>query len=200
MVRGQRVARPSFGYTDGRYFAFNHKRAHPAPLDPEREHVIDDGQIEGRACGLDLLFFPTWTGNHVLMQGWGRVAWNTTTSSRDTVALSLMIAERQDGSRTITGTADMKATFPIELDVGSERVRGTIGAQRFDLVASGDSLVGRMFMSGASIPYAIAGRGALHAMPPADEALLLTMMMTCTDARVTVAGKPMVGFALARRP
>jgi hypothetical protein len=198
MVRGQRLARPSFGYTDGRYFAFNHLRAHPAPLDPQRERIIDDGSIEGRACGLDLIFYPTWTGQRVLMQGWGRVAWSTSTSSRDTVAMSLLINEREDGSRTITGTADMKDTFPVELDVGSEHLRGTIGQQHFDLAARDDLLVGRMTMMGSSTPYAIAGRSVLRSMPPTDEALLLIAMMTCTDARLPVAGRTIAGFALAK--
>jgi hypothetical protein len=199
VVRGQRIARPSFGYTDGRYFAFNHRRAHPAPLDPERERTIDDGSIEGRACGLDLLFYPSWIDHLVRMQGWARIAEDTTTSSRSAIAINVAIDVAADGTRRINGTTDMKTTFPVDLALGERFLRGQIGGQRFDLALANDALVGTMQLGGVPLPFAITHQAALRTMPPADQALLLVTMMTCTGARVTVGDEKVIGFALARQ-
>jgi len=61
-VRGKRVERPSFGYTDGDLFAVEHRRAYPDVFSMDRPFYVDDGEVGGRACGLDLQFFSEWYG------------------------------------------------------------------------------------------------------------------------------------------
>lgn len=199
-VHGRRVERPSFGYTDGDLFAVEHHRAYPDVLSGDRAFYIDDGELGGRACGLDLQFFSEWYGHMMTLYGRGStpMPW-LTRDARGGVRMTLVIDDDGAGHRRIRGSTDTALAFPIDVDVSPERLVATIGTRKVDLHAEGHWLVGHLSQhdvaSSIEAPFVIYGREMLRSMVPADEALILLLMVTC-NATIEYAGRPERGFSL----
>ena len=198
VVGGQRVARPTVAYDNGQTFRLEHKRAFPGVFDAARGRDIDDGRLRGRVCGVDVAFDAAWNGAHLSLEGRGEVPWKQDfTHTEGLFKLDLDITELGPGHRRIVGN-----TPPVELDVSSERLVGHIGASTFTLAADGGYLLGRYQRRGGVEPavdekFAIWGREALATMVPADEALLLVMMLTC-DGTIVLDGNRIRGFTLGK--
>jgi hypothetical protein len=112
-------------------------------------------------------------------------------------ALSLDITEPGPEHRRI-----VSHRHEVDLDVSPDRLVGRIGLRRYTLAADGGYLIGRYHREGdvmRSIDemFAIWGREALATMVPADEALLLVLMLTC-DGTINLDGKPVRGFRLVK--
>ena len=56
VVNGQRVARPTLGYTDGYYYAVTHYRAYPESRGASSGLHAYGGRIAGFACGADFTY------------------------------------------------------------------------------------------------------------------------------------------------
>jgi hypothetical protein len=204
VVRGQRVERPSFGYSDGFLFAVDHRRAYPDVFAGNRPYYVDDGELGGRACGLDLQFFSEWYGNMMTLYGRGStpMPW-LVRDTRGGVAVTLTIDELGPGHLRIRGSTHGFATFPIDIDVSADRLVAQIGTRHVDLYPVGHWLVGPLVQddiaSSIEAPFAIYGREMLRTMVPADEALVLLMMITC-NGTIEYGGRPERGFSLVSSP
>jgi hypothetical protein len=196
-VGGARVHRPSVAYNNGVTFSVTHARAFPGVFDPRRGRDVDDGTITGRVCNVDVHFDATWYGGHLVLDGRGDVPWkNDFTHTEGMIHLDLDVTELGPGHRRIVG----RGYGGIEIDATPERLVGRIGQRRYTLAADGDYLAGRYQRSGDVLkpvddPYAIYGRQVLGSMVPADEALILILMLTCNGS--IVYGQGLVrGFSL----
>lgn len=199
-VRGKRVERPSFGYTDGDLFATEHRRAYPDVFSMDRPFYVDDGEVGGRACGLDLQFFSEWYGKKMTLYGRAvvPVPW-LTRDVRGGVSLTLVIDDYGGGHRRIRGSTNTFAAFPIDVDVSPDRLVAQVGTRKLDLHAEGHWLVGQLVQHGVGsfieAPFAIYGREMLRSMVPADEALILLLMITCNGS-IEYQGHAERGFSL----
>ena len=196
-VGGARVHRPSVAYDNGVTFAITHTRAFPGVFDSRRGRDVDDGTLTGRVCNVDVRFDASWYGGHLVLDGRGDVPWKQDfTRTEGMFHLDLDVTELGPGHRRIVG----RGHGGIEIDVSPERLVGRIGQRRYTLAADGDYLAGRYQRSGDVLkpvddPDAIYGRQALGSMVPADEALILILMMTCDG--LIVYGEGLVrGFSL----
>jgi hypothetical protein len=198
-MHGQTLPRPSFGYTDGRFFALQHQRAYPDVLSASHPYYVNDGFIGGRVCGLDVSFYSDWYGHRLQLSGKGQVPWPTERPGTGSFGLELMVHQPDPDHLTIDGTPWGTGTLPIDLDVSPDHLRGRVGQRVFDLVARGDDLVGRMMQHDQATEldtdYVIIGRQTLRGMSPSDEALLLITMLTC-NVGVERGGEQVRGFAL----
>jgi hypothetical protein len=196
MIGGQRVARPTVAYANGTTFHLEHRRAFPGVFDPARGRDVDDGRLRGRVCGVDVAFDAIWSGARLMLEGRGEVPWKQDfTHTEGLFRLDLEITELGPGHRHIVGRAP-----PVDLDVSAERLVGRIGSAWFTLVADGGYLIGKVqrrseVVAPVDEDFAIWGREALATMVPADEALLLVMMLTC-DGSIALDGKKVRGFTL----
>ena len=199
LVGGKRVERPSFGYTDNDLFAVNHERAYPNVFEAARSLWIDDGVLEGRACNLSVLFYSEWYGPRLTLLGRAQVPWSPTIGTSEGAGLSLWIKELGPGHRRITGSPTGAYTFPIDLDVSADRIVGEVGRRKIDLTAGPNHfLVGRMIQHDTPYidePFVVYGREMLRSMVPADEALILVMMLTC-NGTIAYDGRWVRGFSL----
>ncbi len=201
-VHGKHVERPSFGYTDGDLFAVEHHRAYPDVFSNDRPFYIDDGQLGGRACGLELQFFSEWYGKLITLYGRGRVPlpWQTP-DVRGGFRVTLAIDELGGGHRRIRGSNDTFMIFPIDIDVSPERLVAQIGYRKVDLHAEGHYLVGSIVQHDTTFieaPFVIYGREMLRTMAPADEALILLLMITCNGS-IEHGGRAERGFSLVSK-
>ncbi|HEY2748758.1 MAG TPA: hypothetical protein VGL86_29260 [Polyangia bacterium] len=200
IVHGERVERPSFGYTDGNLFAVEHRRAYPDVFAGDRPSYVDDGELGGRACGLELTFFSEWYGNMMTLYGRGNVPlpW-ATREVRGGLGVTLTIEDHGSGHIHIRGSTNTKTAFPIDIDVGTDRLVAQIGTRNIDLHAAGHYLIGRLVQHDVSAsvdaPFVIYGREMLRTMVPADETLILLLMITC-NSTIEYNGRAERGFSL----
>ena len=80
-----------------------------------------------------------------------------------------------------------------------------VGMREFALTANDEFLFGRYKRHGdvptaIDVPYAIYGRQALASMVPADQALLLVLMLTCNGPAIERDGKMVRGFSIVSLP
>lgn len=198
VIGGKRVARPTVGYDNGQTFRLEHRRAFPGVFDPARGRDVDDGRLRGKVCGIDVAFDAAWYGARLMLEGRGEVPWKQDfTHTEGLFKIELDVTELGPGHRRIVGHAP-----PVDLDVSPERLVGRIGAREFTLAADGGYLIGHYVRRGGIGPavdetFAIWGREALATMVPADEALLLVLMLTC-DGTIKLDGTPVRGFTLVK--
>ncbi|MCU1283318.1 MAG: hypothetical protein JWM53_6864 [bacterium] len=208
IVDGKRVERPSVVY-GGDYFWLEHDRAFPGVFDPKRGRDVDDGTLTGKLCGVDVSFDASWYRSRLHLDGHGQTGQQARSyvRSEGDFRLELEVTELGPGRRRITGvlptTTNLESAI-VDLDVSPGRLVGQIGTRQFTLAADGDYLAGRYERHG-DIPrpidetYAIFGRQMLGTMVPADEALVLVMMMTCSST-IEYAGKMLRGFSMVSLP
>jgi hypothetical protein len=198
VIGGKRMERPTVGYDNGQTFHLEHRHAFPGVFDPARGHDVDDGTLRGRVCGVDVAFDAVWYGDRLTLEGRGEVPWKQDfTHTEGLFKLELNITEVGSGHRRIVGRTPGGI---LDLDVSPERLVGQVGLRHFTLAADGGYLIGRYERHGdvtrpIDEQFAIWGRDALATMVPADEALLLVMMLTC-DGSITLDGQKIRGFTL----
>ncbi len=69
----------------------------------------------------------------------------------------------------------------VDLKMTSQFIRGQLGLRHYDLHAHGDDYVGSMTMEGQSMPYVVRGISSLWEMPPAAQASILPLLLTCSQ-------------------
>jgi hypothetical protein len=210
VVGGHKVPRPTVGYSDGGTFQLEHRRAFPGVFEPSRGHDIDDGTLMGRVCGLDVRFDAMWYGSRLMLSGHGDVPWRKSfTQTEGLMSLTLDVIELAPGRRRIRGKiggyVNLLSSPIIDLDVSADRLEGRVGMRTITLAAAGDYLAGRLQQHSdvpvpVDVPFVIYGRQMLGTMVPADEALVLVMMLTCNGPRMEYEGKMVRGFSLVTVP
>ncbi len=209
VIDGKRVERPSVAYASD-YFRLEHDRAFPGVFDAHRGLDVSDGTLRGRMCNVDIDFDATWYRARLHLDGRGEAAGLGTRSFHQTMGdfrLEFEVTELAPGRRHITGQVPVfnRLESPIlDLDVSPQRLVGRIGMRQFSLAADGDYLVGRIERHGdverpINETYAIHGRQILASMVPADQALTLLMMMSCSTA-IEYDGKMVRGFSMVAQP
>ncbi|HEY2748756.1 MAG TPA: hypothetical protein VGL86_29250 [Polyangia bacterium] len=209
VIGGARVARPSVAYDNGTSFHLEHNRAYPGVFDPRRPQDVSDGTIEGRICGIDLRFDASWYGSRLMVQGRGDVPWlKDYTRTEGDFRLDLDVNELGPSHHRIRGSAPPARggmSTELDIDVSPLALVAHIGQREFELTASGEYLVGRYKRHGDvrvpfDVPYAIYGRQVLASMVPADQALLLTLMLSCNGPAIEHDGKMVRGFSMVSLP
>lgn len=206
-VDGKRVERPSVGYGSD-YFRLEHERLFPGIFDPRRGLDVSDGTLDGQICGVEVHFDASWYRARLHLDGRGWIGpeaeW---TGAAPGFRLDFEVTEEGSGRRHIWGRVpvnNMLQSAELDLEVQPDRLVGRIGMRQFDLFADGEYLAGRYQRHGdverpLDEKYAIYGRQILAGMVPADQALVLLMMMTCTTT-VDYHGKMVRGFSMVSLP
>lgn len=178
VIDGKRVPRVQLGYTDGKYFAFTHKGALPVPAEQRPSNVFDGGRINGVICGLDFIYDVWYRNGTVLLTGFVR---RYGVPTRDVIASQLYVRDR-NGVREISGYVGRTVGYStIDLQLTPEALHGRVARRHYDLAASeGDSYTGTIEQGGYTGPFAGLGRQALWAMPPEDQAVLLSKVLSCS--------------------
>jgi len=208
VVGGKRVTRPTLGYSDGFRFAIEHTRAFPDVLTSAHAGDVEDGRIQGRVCGLDVDFDAAWHGRRVELTGRADVPWHREfTQTGGLFGLSLDITELSPGRRRIVGRV---AGAEVDIDASPERLTAQINGRHYELTADGEFLGGRMHdvrslhtgepPRAVDSAFNIYGRQALATMVPADEAVVLVLMLACNDVTIERHGETVPGFSLVRLP
>ena len=200
VIHGKRVERPSFGYTDSTFFAVQHHRAYPGVLASDRPYHVNDGELSGNACSLDVQFFSDWYGNMMTLIGGGQThqPW-LISNGRGGFGVTLAVDDYGHGHVRIRGSTRSQSPFPIDIDVSAEKLVAQIGARHVEATAAGHYLVGRMVqhysMASLDVPFVLYGREMLRTMVPADETVILLTMLTC-NSTIEYDGHFERGFSL----
>lgn len=209
VIDGKHVERPSVAYDNGTNFHLEHTRAYPGVFDEKRPQAVDDGTLEGNICGVDVHFDASWYGARLMVQGRGDVPWlKDFTRTEGDFRLDLEVKELGPGHRRIRGRVPGGGNlFSTELDieVSPEQLTAHIGMREFTLTANEEYLFGHYKRHGdvpkaIDVPFAIYGRRALASMVPADQALVLTLMLTCNGPAIEHDGKLVRGFSMVSLP
>ncbi len=209
VIDGKRVERPSVAYDNGAQFHLEHTRAYPGVFDPRRPPNVDDGTLEAHICGVDMHFDASWYGARLMVQGRADVPWlKAFTRTEGDFRLDLDVTELGPSHRRIRGrtpAAGMSTSTELDIDVSADKLIAHIGMREFVLTADDEYLFGHYKRHGdipepIDVPYAIYGRRALASMVPADQALLLVMMLTCNGPAIEHEGKLVRGFSMVSLP
>lgn len=207
IVDGKRVERPSVAYGSDEFW-IEHDRAFPGVFNPKRGLDVDDGVLHGKACGVDVNFDASWYRARLHLDGRGSADMNSRRLEYvGGFAVDFEVTELGPGRRHIMGKVPIYTAAEsaiLDIDVSPDRLVGRIGMRQFTLGADGEYLAGTLERHGdvlkpINAPYAIYGRRMLAGMVPADEALVLLMMMTC-NTTVEYDGNMVRGFSLVTLP
>jgi hypothetical protein len=69
----------------------------------------------------------------------------------------------------------------VDLRFNRDELVGEVGLRRYDLHRMGDDLAGYFTMYGKRVPYVVRGADELWSMPPAAQAAILPLLLTCTE-------------------
>jgi hypothetical protein len=182
VIDGRTVARPNLGYTDRRFYAVNHQRAYPDAHGPVHGLHNYDGRIVGEVCGLDVNFESEYWGRRLDVSGFisRRLPGGRTRHARFDV-------RNRGDERAILGNIGGR-TSPVEIHFKPGSIVGTVGVRRFQLdqlFPEEDQLRGTVTLQTwegwQKLPFVVNGIAELRAMPAADQAVLMSFMMSCLE-------------------
>lgn len=191
VVNGQRMARPTLGYTDGYYYGITHYRAYPEQRGASSGLHAYGGRIAGYACGADFNYESDYAGREIHLSGFVQPQYQAVGHENIQLPAHLEIQDR-DGRRYMRGSIgdDFSTNFiahdrsakVIEFTLGADGLHGQIASRRFDLqVVDADTLAGTMRIStGETLPFELRGLTAMWSMPAADQAAILPYMLSCS--------------------
>ncbi|HWE29147.1 MAG TPA: hypothetical protein VHB97_14160 [Polyangia bacterium] len=173
---------------NGQPFTVKHEGAHPRPGGASSGLRDAGGAIRGRVCGMLVDFDVTHKGDHVQIVG----------SIDNHIDAAIEVSEH-DGARHFTGNLGPLA---VDFVAAPSLMEGHVGIRVFALETAGDVYHGFMRIPGLldidggkqRIGVAVAGRDALWAMPPADQAAVLPAIFTCGSTQFRVVDSVVVGF------
>jgi hypothetical protein len=185
IVDGKEVPRLTQEF-NGQPYTVKHEGAHPRPGGPSEGLRDSGGSIRGRVCGMLVDFDVTHKGDHVQVVG-----------SIDNHMPAAIDLNEANGVRHFTGNL---GNAGVDFTLGAGEMQGHVGIRVFALEAAGDQLQGHMRIPGllgdGAIGVLMHGREALTAMTPADQALVLPLMMTCNPGggQFTMMEGLVIGF------
>jgi hypothetical protein len=213
MVRGQAVPRRTVDYTDHRVFALTHQAAYPEARGASSGLREYDGRVSGRVCGNELWLEADYRGRYMELAGFyepndgavhtinqvqlevrdfggERHLRGSIGAGQVPVIGWVGLLAGQDGhgaGRTIGDFAVHEGDRVIDLAYNSGRLYGRLNGQLFALRDDGDdTLAGTVTVDGVAREFSIRGVSRLWALPVADQAALLPMLLTCRlDQRST---------------
>jgi hypothetical protein len=191
VVNGQRVARPTLGYTDGYYYGITHYRAYPEQRGASSGLHAYGGRIAGYACGADFNYESDYAGRSIRLSGFVQPQYQSVGHENIQLPAHIEIADH-DGRRYLTGSIgdDFSTNFVahdrsakvIDFTLGADGLHGQIASRRFDLeIIDPDTLGGTMRIStGETLAFELRGLSAMWSMPAADQAAILPYMLSCS--------------------
>jgi hypothetical protein len=187
LVDGRQVPQLTLEYT-GNPYSIKHEGAHPRPGNPSSGLKDKGGSIRGRVCGMLVDFDVTHKGDHVQLVG-----------SIDNIVAAAIDVSQHDGQRHFTGNLGALAVDFIATPGG---MQGHVGIRVFAVEAAGEGYQGFMRIPGLydvngakqRLAVNMTGREALWAMPPADQAVVLPGIFTCSSTQFRTVDGLDVGF------
>jgi hypothetical protein len=173
MVDGKTVPRPTFSFT-GNPYSVTHRRAHPRPGGPSSGLSDDGGTIGGDVCGMQIDYGVEHRGDHVQLVGFIDGDHPSELAIRD-----------ENGRRHITGSLDK---LGVDLVLTGDHLEGHAGLRVVSLSLQDGALSGAMRLpnawnyvrgGNAVVRATLDGRDALWALPPADQAALIPLVLSC---------------------
>jgi hypothetical protein len=192
VVNGQRVARPTLGYTDGYYYAVTHYHAYPEQRGASSGLHSYGGRIAGFACGADFAYESEYYGRELRVTGFVQPAYQAVGHENIQLPAHIQISDG-NGHRHMEGSvgddfgtnfvAHDRSAKVIDFSIGSDGLHGQIASRFFDLsLADPDTLAGTMRIStGEVLPFELRGLTAVWAMPAADQAAIIPFMLSCSQ-------------------
>ena len=93
---------------------------------------------------------------------------------------------------TVAGTISARSPV-VDLRISQERLHGRISYRHFELTATeDDSYIGEMRIADDKYRFVVFGKSALWSMPPADQAALLPLMLSCARVVRDELGEPIL--------
>lgn len=93
---------------------------------------------------------------------------------------------------TAAGTVAARSPV-VDLRISPERLHGRVSYRHFELTATeDDSYVGEMQIADDKYRFIVFGKSALWSMPPADQATLLPLMLSCARVVRDELGEPIL--------
>lgn len=176
MIDGQAVPRTTSEYV-GQPYSVRHKEAHPRPGGPSGGVRAAGGSIFGQVCGVDVSWEVEHRGDHVQLTG-----------QLDTDQQAQIRVADESGQRSFTGSLGSHA---VDLRLRSNQIIGRVGPRYVDLKQDGEAFSGPMEVTGTEEKTSakVNGRTALWAMPAADQAAVLPILLTCFVANIGQFGR-----------
>jgi len=192
MVNGQRVARPTFGYSDGYYYGIKHHLAYPEHRGASTGLYSYGGRVAGYACGAEFTYESEFHGRELRITGFVQPQDQSAGHEYIQLPAHIQVTDR-DGHRHMEGSigddfgtnfvAHDRSSKVIDFSMGADGLRGQISSRYFDLArADADTLAGTMRIStGEMLPFELRGLSAVWAMPAADQAAIIPFMLSCSQ-------------------
>jgi hypothetical protein len=182
VVDGRTVPRPTFGYTDHRFFSVKHENAYPEVRGPSGGLHSYGGRLSGRVCSVDLTLESEYWGRRLDISGF---ATSALPGRRSQLPVRFDVRDGRQG-RVILGSIGDHVN-PVEIHLTRDAIHADIGWRRYtldQLDVANDELRGTVHMVswyGQDIdePFVVRGMSRLWAMPAADQAAVLPFMMSC---------------------
>lgn len=152
----------------GQPYALTHKGARSDSKKASDGVSGAGGDISGLLCGSDLMMQVAHKGDHVRVYGFIDNQWNAEMRIQET-----------DGYLTLTGSM---ANYGYELRLFGDRLVGAVGRCRVDLrqdPQNADRLTQDWNVQGVHRTTSLRGVDALWALPAAEQAVLLPMLVQC---------------------
>jgi len=206
VVRGQTVARVTAEYTDHHVFAVTHHDAYPEARGASSGLREYDGRMAGRVCGTEVWLEADYRGRYLELAGFyepndGSVHtinqlqlevrdYGGQRHIRGAIGAGqipvvgwvgrLAGADGHGAGRTIGDFAAHEGDRVIDLSYDTGRLEGWVNGERFALHAEGDdAFAGTVTVGGSARDYVFRGVRGFWAMPAADQAAVLPMLLTC---------------------
>lgn len=170
VIDGQTVVRPTFEYGGDAYHLL-HRRAHPRPT---KTLEGPGGDMTGRICGMDVDLDVKHQRDRIVLVG-----------SLDSLFPVRLEIRDDGGKRTITGNLGGNG---VELALTGNGLIGHVGLRMLSVEQMGDALIGfirtpniinlKTGEPGAGRIF-LGGRDALWALPPAAQAAIVPIVLTC---------------------
>lgn len=192
VVNGQRLARPTLGYSDGYYYGVKHYRAYPEQRGASSGLYSYGGRVAGYACGAEFTYESEYHGRELRITGFVQPQYQSVGHEYIQLPAHIEITDR-DGHRHVGGSigddfgsnfvAHDRSSKVIDFSLGSDGLHGQIASRFFDLaIADADTLAGTMMIStGEKLPFELRGLSSVWSMPAADQAAILPFMLSCSQ-------------------
>jgi hypothetical protein len=173
LVDGKQVSRVELRFT-GSSYSVTHRDAHPQPYGPSSGYDGDGGTIGGDVCGMQIDYGVEHHGDHVQLIGFVDGDHPSAIAIRD-----------EGGARRITGNI---GNLGVDLTLTGSHLEGHAGLRVIAMTQADDQLVGFMRLPNvwdeqagrnAVVKATLDGRDALWRLPPADQAALIPLVLSC---------------------
>ncbi|HEY1585861.1 MAG TPA: hypothetical protein VGH63_09260 [Polyangia bacterium] len=192
VVNGHRLARPTFGYSDGYYYGIKHDLAFPEQRGASSGLYSYGGRVAGYACGAEFTYESEYHGRELRITGFVQPQYQSAGHESIQLPAHIQVTDR-DGHRHMEGSigddfgtnfvAHDRSTKVIDFSMGADGLRGQISSRFFELSrVDADTLAGTMRIStGENLPFELRGLTSVWAMPPADQAAIIPFMLSCSQ-------------------